>query len=81
MGRRPVITLPKFIYRFSTNPFKIAGFHAEIDKPTLKCHTEAQGAQNSGGNLGNEEQSGMTHTSWFKNILQSYCNPDSVALP
>lgn len=35
MGRRPGITLPQFIYRFSTIPIKIAGFHAEIDQPAL----------------------------------------------
>ena len=41
---------------------------------------EMQGIQNSQNNLEKEEQSWMTHTSWFQNLVQNYNNPDSGIL-
>ena len=46
------------------------------DDPKKK-NMEMQGIQNSQNNLEKEEQSWMTHTSWFQSLVQNYNNPDS----
>ena len=70
--------LPKWIYKFNSLPIKIsAGLLAEINKLILKFIWKCKGPRRA-KTISKKEQNWETHTSQFRNFLQSYSNQDSA---